>query len=89
MEGLIHHFKFFMEGFKPPKGEAYTSFEASNGELGFYVVSNGDSKAHRMRIRGPSVSHYQALSELTRGGLLGDLVAVLGSINVIAGELDR
>lgn len=89
MEGMIHHFKFFMTGFDVPPGEAYTSFEASNGELGFYIVSKGDSKAHRLRIRGPSVYHFQGLTPMTNGYKIADMVAALGSINVIAGELDR
>ena len=89
MEGLIHHFKFFMKGFNVPPGEAYTAFEASNGELGFYIVSKGASNAHRMRIRGPSFWHYQGLDPMIRGEYIADLVAALGSINVIAGELDR
>ncbi len=89
MEGLIHHFKFFMTGFDVPAGEAYTAFEATNGELGFYIVSKGGPRAHRMRIRGPSVWHYQGLTPMSRGQKLADMVAGLGSINVIAGELDR
>jgi NADH dehydrogenase I D subunit len=89
MEGMIHHFKFFMTGFEVPAGEAYTSFEAANGELGFYIVSKGAPRAHRMRIRGPSVWHYQALSPMSEGEKIGDMIATLGSINVIAGELDR
>jgi len=89
MEGMIHHFKFFMEGFHVPEGEAYTPFEAANGELGFYIVSKGQSAAHRMRIRGPSFWHYQGLDPMIKGQYIGDLVAALGSINVIAGELDR
>ena len=89
MEGLIHHFKFFMTGFHVPAGEAYTAFEAANGELGFYIVSKGDVKAHRMRIRSPSFWHYQGLSPMIQGGYIADLVAALGSINIIAGELDR
>lgn len=89
MEGMIHHFKFFMEGFDVPAGEAYTTFEAGNGELGFYIVSKNGPRAHRMRIRGPSVFHYQGLCPMVEGQMLGDLVAALGSINVIAGELDR
>jgi len=89
MEGLIHHFKFFMSGFDVPAGEAYTAFEATNGELAFYIVSKGGPRAHRMRIRGPSVWHYQGLSEMTRGLKIADMVAALGSINIIAGELDR
>ncbi|MFZ9595172.1 MAG: NADH dehydrogenase (quinone) subunit D [Bdellovibrionia bacterium] len=89
MEGLIHHFKFFMSGFEVPEGEAYTQFEATNGELGFYIVSRGSPRAHRMRIRGPSVWHYQGLSPMVKGEKIADMVAALGSINIIAGELDR
>ncbi|RYZ72960.1 MAG: NADH-quinone oxidoreductase subunit D, partial [Proteobacteria bacterium] len=89
MEGLIHHFKFFMTGFDVPQGEAYTAMEGANGELGFYIVSKGGPKAHRMRIRGPSVYHFQALSPMANGEKIADMVATLGSINIIAGELDR
>ena len=89
MEGLIHHFKFFMTGFSVPEGEAYTQFEGANGELGFYIVSKGSPRAHRMRIRGPSFWHYQGLSPMVAGEKIADMVAGLGSINVIAGELDR
>lgn len=89
MEGMIHHFKFFMDGFHVPPGEAYTPFEAANGELGFYIVSKGGPMAHRMRIRGPSFWHYQGLTPMIQGEFIGDLVASLGSINIIAGELDR
>jgi NADH-quinone oxidoreductase subunit C/D len=89
MEGMIHHFKFFMTGFDVPEGEAYTTFEAANGELGFYIVSKGAPRAHRLRIRGPSVYHFQGLDTMVRGEKIADLVASLGSINIIAGELDR
>jgi len=89
MEGLIHHFKFFMGGFDVPEGEAYTAAEATNGELAFYIVSKGSPRAHRMRIRGPSVYHYQGVSEMVQGQKIADMVAALGSINIIAGELDR
>ena len=89
MEGLIHHFKFFMTGFEVPKGEAYTAVEGGNGEIAFYIVSDGTTRAHRMRIRGPSVWHYQGLSPMCEGLKIADMVAALGSINVIAGELDR
>ncbi len=89
MEGLIHHFKFFMTGFDVPEGEAYTTTEAANGELGFYISSKGGPKAHRLRIRGPSVYHFQALSPMSNGGMIADMIAGLGSINIIAGELDR
>jgi NADH-quinone oxidoreductase subunit D len=89
MEGMIHHFKFFMTGFDVPAGEAYTPFEAANGELGFYIISKGGPMAHRMRIRSPSFWHYQGLDRMIKGEYIADLVAALGSINVIAGELDR
>ena len=89
MEGLIHHFKFFMTGFDVPSGEAYTQFEGANGEIGFYISSKNAPMAHRMRIRGPSFFHYQGLDPMIEGRLVGDLVAVLGSLNVIAGEIDR
>lgn len=89
MEEMIHHFKFFMTGFSVPPGEAYVPIEASNGEMGFYIVSKGGPHAHRMRIRGPSVWHYQGLSHMVKGKKIADMVATLGSINIIAGELDR
>jgi NADH:ubiquinone oxidoreductase subunit D len=89
MEGLIHHFKFFMTGFDLPQGEVYSTFEAGNGELGFYIVSKGGPIPHRMRIRGPSVYHFQGLAPMVEGEFIGDMVAALGSLNVIAGELDR
>lgn len=89
MEGMIHHFKFFMTGFDVPEGEAYTAFEGGNGEIGFYIVSKGAPRAHRMRIRAPSFWHYQGLEPMVKGELIGDLVASLGSINIIAGEIDR
>ncbi|MBI3554655.1 MAG: NADH-quinone oxidoreductase subunit D [Deltaproteobacteria bacterium] len=89
MEAMIHHFMFFMYGFKVPPGEAYTSFEAANGELGFYIVSKGETKAHRLRVRGPSFWHYQGLDPMIRGQFLADFVVSFGSLNVIAGEIDR
>ncbi len=89
MEGMIYHFKYFMTGFDVPVGEAYTQFEATNGEMGFYISSKGAPRAHRMRIRGPSVWHFQGLSEMVQGEKIADLVSALGSINIIAGELDR
>lgn len=89
MEAMIHHFKFFMEGFDVPAGEAYTQFEGANGEMGFYIVSKGGPRAHRMRIRGPSFWHYQGVDLMVKGRYLADLVLTFGSINIIAGEIDR
>ena len=91
IEGLIHHFKIIMDGhgIQPPVGEVYCATESPNGELGFYIVSDGSGTAYRVRVRPPSFFHFQAFDHLIRGGMLSDMVAVLGSLNVIAGELDR
>ena len=89
MEAMIHHFMFFMNGFHVPPGEAYTQTEAANGELGFYIISKGSTKAHRMRIRGPSFWHYQGLGPMIQGSFIADFVLSFGSINIIAGEIDR
>jgi NADH:ubiquinone oxidoreductase subunit D len=91
IEGLIHHFKIIMDGHgvQPPAGEVYCATESPNGELGFYIVSDGSGKAYRIRIRPPSFIHFQALPHMIEGGMVSDIVAVLGSLNIIAGELDR
>ncbi len=91
MEGLIYHFKTYMygHGICPPKGEIYSFTEAPNGELGYYLVSDGTQRPYRWRVRPPSLYNYQAMPEMCLGGLLSDLVANLSSLNIIAGELDR
>jgi NADH dehydrogenase I D subunit len=89
MEVLIHHFKIFMEGIDVPKGEALTCVEGPNGELGFYIVSRGGPKAWRMRVKSPSFMMFQAFEASVKGGKIPDAVAHLGSVNIIAGELDR
>lgn len=89
MEALIHHFKFFMEGFDVPAGEAYTALEGPNGELGYYIVSRGGPMPWRLRVRAPSFYMYQSLDPMIKDTKIADLVASLGSINIIAGELDR
>ncbi len=91
IEGLIHHFKIIMDehGLPAPVGEVYCSTESPNGELGFYIVSDGSGEAYRIRIRPPSFLHYQVLPLLIDGSMVSDIPAVLGSLNVIAGELDR
>jgi NADH-quinone oxidoreductase subunit D len=91
MEGLIYHFKNYMfgHGVCPPKGEIYSSTEAPNGELGWYLVSDGTQKPGRMRVRPPSLYNYQSFPRMCEGKLLSDMVAVLSSLNIIAGELDR
>lgn len=89
MESLIHHFKFFMEGFDVPEGEAYVPMEGPNGEVGFYIISRGGPKAYRMRIRSPSFFMFQPVPEMIEGENIADVIAVIGSVNIIAGELDR
>jgi NADH dehydrogenase I D subunit len=89
MEVLIHHFKIFMEGIDVPKGEAFSCVEGPNGEVGFYIVSRGGPKAWRMRIKSPSFMLFQSFEASVKGGKIPDAVAHLGSVNIIAGELDR
>lgn len=91
IEGLIHHFKLIMDhhGIDMPKGEVYHATEAPNGELGWYIVSNGEGVPYKVHARGPSFIHFSMMPVLAEGGLVGDGVAVLGSLNVIAGECDR
>ena len=91
MESLIHHFKVTMDhhGIAPPPGEIYLATEGPNGELGFYIVSDGSGAAYRLRVRPPSFMNYQCFPKLAHGHMVADVVAILGSINVIAGELDR
>jgi NADH-quinone oxidoreductase subunit D len=91
MEGLIHHFKQVMlgHGFTPPPGEIYSATEAPNGELGFYIISDGTRNPYRIRCRPPSFYNYQALPKMLKGHMISDIVSVLSSLNIIAGELDR
>ncbi|MEK7484418.1 MAG: NADH dehydrogenase (quinone) subunit D [Planctomycetota bacterium] len=91
IEGLIYHFKNFMfgHGIRPKKGEVYSSTEAPNGELGFYLISDGTDKPFRMRVRPPSFYNYQAMPKMAEGLVISDVVAILSSLNIIAGELDR
>lgn len=89
MEVLIHHFKIFMEGIDVPPGESYTCVEGANGELGFYLVSRGGPKAWRMHVKSPSLMQFQAYEQMIKGDKIPDAVATLGSVNIIAGELDR
>jgi NADH-quinone oxidoreductase subunit C/D len=89
MEGLIAHFKIVMHGVRPPRGEFYSATEGGNGELGYYIVSDGGPKAWRVRIRPPCFANYSAFPMMIKGSMLADAVAALGSVNIIAGELDR
>ena len=89
IEGLMNHFMLVMKGLRPPKGEIYDVTEAANGELGFYLVSDGTGNPYRLKVRPPCFAIYQSFSEQVQGGLVADVIAVLGSMNLIAGELDR
>jgi NADH dehydrogenase I D subunit len=89
MEGLINHFKLIMHGVRPPKGEIYSVTEGGNGELGYYIVSDGGPIPWRVRIRPPCFANYSCFSKIVQGQMIADAVATLGTINIIAGELDR
>jgi len=89
IEGLIHHFKIASEGFPAPEGEVYQSVEAPKGELGYYIVGDGTSKPYRMRIRPPSFINLQALPQMAKGSMLADLVAIIGTLDIVLGEIDR
>ncbi len=89
MEALIHHFKLFTEGYRVPKGEVYSAVEAPKGEFGVYLISDGSNKPYRCKIRAPGFSHLQAMDYLVRGHMLADVPAVLGSLDIVFGEVDR
>jgi NADH-quinone oxidoreductase subunit D len=89
MESLIHHFKLFTEGYRPPKGEVFVRTEAPKGELGFYIVSDGSAKPYRMHVRAPSFANLEVLPLMVEGHLLSDVVAAIGSIDIVLGEVDR
>ncbi|MET0070075.1 MAG: NADH-quinone oxidoreductase subunit D [Candidatus Thiodiazotropha sp.] len=89
MEGLIHHFKLFTEGYCPPVGEAYAAVEAPKGEFGCYIISDGANKPYRLKIRAPGFPHLAAMDEMVKGHMLADVVAVIGTMDVVFGEIDR
>ena len=89
MEAVIHHFKLFSEGFRVPEGEIYTAVEAPKGEFGVYLISDGSHKPYKCKIRAPGFSHLQAMDYLLKGHMLADVPAVLGSLDLVFGEVDR
>src|SRR5436190_1682289 len=89
MESLIHHFKLYTEGFHVPAGEIYAAVEAPKGEFGVYLVSDGTNKPYKCKIRAPGFAHLQAMDFLCRGHMLADVSAILGSIDIVFGEVDR
>jgi len=89
MESLIHHFKLFTEGFCIPEGETYTAVEAPKGEFGIYLISDGANKPYRLKIRAPGFVHLSAFDEMIRGHMLADVVAIIGTQDIVFGEVDR
>ena len=89
MEELIHHFKLFTEGFHMPEGQAYAAVEHPKGEFGVYIVSDGANKPYRLKIRAPGFAHLQALDEMSRGHMISDVVTIIGTQDIVFGEIDR
>jgi len=89
MESLIHHFKWFSEGFAVPPGATYTAIEAPKGEFGVYLVSDGSSRPYRCKIKAPGFVHLAGLHKMCKGLMLADVVAIIGTLDVVFGEVDR
>ena len=89
MEALIHHFKLYTEGFHVPEGEVYAAVEAPKGEFGVYLVADGTNRPYKVKLRAPSYPHLAAMDHICRGHMLADVSAVLGSLDIVFGEIDR
>jgi NADH-quinone oxidoreductase subunit D len=89
MEALIHHFKLYTEGVRVPEGEIYAATENPKGEFGVYLVSDGTNRPYKCKIRSPSYVHLQALEEMSKGHMLADIVAIIGAMDIVFGEVDR
>ncbi len=89
MEALIHHFKLFSEGYCVPEGEVYAAVEHPKGEFGVYLISDGSNKPYRMKVRAPGFAHLSALDEMARGHMLADVVTIIGTLDIVFGEIDR
>jgi len=89
MEAVIHHFKYYTEGFTLPYGETYSCTEAPKGEFGVYLVSNGTDKAYRCKIKAPGFGHLQALDDMSKGHMIADVVTIIGTQDIVFGEIDR
>ncbi len=89
MESLIHHFKLFSEGYALPAGEVYTAVEHPKGEFGIYLISDGANKPYRLKVRAPGFAHLSAMHEMTQGHMISDVVAVIGTMDIVFGEIDR
>jgi NADH-quinone oxidoreductase subunit D len=89
MEELIHHFKLFTEGMHVPAGEAYAAVEHPKGEFGIYLISDGANKPYRLKIRAPGFPHLAAMDEMGKGHMIADAVAIIGTMDIVFGEVDR
>jgi NADH:ubiquinone oxidoreductase subunit D len=89
LESMIMQFKFFSVGFPTPQGEIYCGTEAHKGELGFYIVSNGEGKPYRLKIRAPSFIHMGAFDQMARGYMIADVITIFGTYDIVMGECDR
>jgi NADH-quinone oxidoreductase subunit D len=89
MEALIHHFKLFTEGYCVPAGEVYAAVEAPKGEFGCYMISDGANKPFRVKLRAPGFAHLSTMDEIVRGHMLSDVVAMMGTYDIVFGEIDR
>ena len=89
MEALVHHFKLFTEGYCVPEGEVYSAIEHPKGEMGIYMISDGANKPYRVKIRAPGFAHLSAMNEMVKGHMLSDVVAILGTMDIVFGEVDR
>jgi NADH-quinone oxidoreductase subunit D len=89
MEALIHHFKLYTEGYHVPAGEVYAAVEAPKGEFGVYLVADGSNKPYRCKIRAPGFAHLSGMDHMTRGHMLADVTAILASLDIVFGEVDR
>ena len=89
MEALIHHFKLFTEGYCAPPGEVYAAVEAPKGEFGCYIISDGANKPYRLKVRAPGFAHLAAMDEMAKGHMLADVVAIIGTMDIVFGEIDR
>ena len=89
MESLIHHFKLFTEGFRVPSGEAYAGIEAPKGEFGVYIISDGTNRPYRCKIKAPGFAHLAGLDFMSRDHMIADVVAIIGTQDIVFGEVDR
>ena len=86
---MIYHFKLFSEGYSVPEGEIYSPIEGPKGEFGVYIISDGANKPYRLKVRAPSFVHLAAINEMVKGHMLADVVSVIGTLDLVFGELDR